>query len=69
MNSTRRRALALLATYALILSSGFVLTGCDGEAPDQRKSGTMVVPLDAVEKAGEAQGKNEDAKKAAPKSK
>ncbi len=69
MKTTRRRPIALLATYSLILFSGFVLPGCDGEVPDQRKSGTLVVPLDAVEKAGEAQGKGEDVKKKATKAK
>ena len=38
------------------------MAGCGGKG-DQRKSGTLVTPIDVVEKAGEQAGKAEDANK------
>ena len=62
----RRRIVALL--LALPALSILSISGCGGET-EQRKSGTLVVPLDFVEKAGEVSGKKEDAAKGASKKK
>lgn len=53
------RSSVLLSFVAVMLIN---LAGCGGKG-DQRKSGTLVTPIDVVEKAGESAGKAEDAKK------
>jgi len=62
LNFVRRFSVAALFFAVLALK----VTGCGGEG-DQRKSGTLATPIDFVEKAGEAQGKAEDASKTAKK--
>lgn len=51
---------------AFMASTCLSMTGCGGKG-DQRKSGTLVSPIDAVENAGEKAGKAEDAKKISKK--
>ena len=59
--ASRRRMIAfLLAAPAFSLLS---VAGCGGGDAEQRTSGTLVKPLDAVEQAGEQAGKAEDANK------
>lgn len=58
-----RSACARILCLVVFLTS---LIGCGGN-PDQRKSGTLATPIDFVEKAGESQGKSEDAAKSASK--
>jgi hypothetical protein len=53
------RSSVLFSFVAVML---FNMAGCGGNG-DQRKSGTLVTPIDAVEQAGEQAGKAEDAKK------
>lgn len=55
---------ALLCLFMAVMA--LKVSGCGGQG-DQRKSGTLATPIDFVEKAGENQGKAEDAKKATPK--
>lgn len=63
MSQTRTRR-GLIRMMVVLPAVPFIsIVGCGGGDPDQRKSGTLVVPLDSVEKAGEAAGKAEDAKK------
>jgi len=62
LDKVRRFSVAALFFAVLALK----VTGCGGEG-DQRKSGTLATPIDFVEKAGEAQGKAEDANKTAKK--
>lgn len=48
--------------FSFVAVMFFNMAGCGGNA-DQRKSGTLVTPIDIVEKAGEQAGKAEDANK------
>lgn len=59
------RTIALIV-LASIASGSFV--GCGGNS-EQRQSGTLATPIDAVEKAGELAGKAADAKQAPAKKK
>ena len=59
----RTISLIVLASFA---SGSFV--GCGGNS-EQRQSGTLATPIDAVEKAGELAGKAVDAKQAPAKKK
>jgi len=53
------RTIALLLLTSITAVS---FTGCGGNS-EQRVSGTLAKPIDIVEKAGEVQGKEADAKK------
>lgn len=64
VNTVTRRRFPVLCLFLAVLA--LKVSGCGGES-DQRKSGTLATPIDFVEKAGENQGKAEDAKKATPK--
>ncbi|MFM7129126.1 MAG: hypothetical protein ACKO0V_07190 [bacterium] len=64
MNSIANKRFSVLCLFIAVLA--LKVSGCGGEG-DQRKSGTLATPIDFVEKAGENQGKAEDAKKATPK--
>ncbi len=59
------RSIALLVLASLASGS---FTGCGGNS-EQRQSGTLATPIDAVEKAGELAGKAADAKQAPAKKK
>ena len=62
---TTVRSIALIV-LASVLSGSFA--GCGGNS-EQRQSGTLATPIDAVEKAGELAGKAADAKQAPAKKK
>lgn len=67
MRTMIKRFDPLACTWLLCLGLSMTSSiGCGGN-PDQRKSGTLATPIDVVEKAGEDQGKAEDAAKAATK--
>jgi len=51
---------AFLALWPMPLAVVAALSGCGGD-PDQRKSGTMMKPLESVEKADEAAAKKAEA--------
>jgi hypothetical protein len=55
-----------LIVLASVVSGSFA--GCGGNS-EQRQSGTLATPIDAVEKAGELAGKAADAKQAPAKKK
>ena len=59
------RSIALIV-LASVVSGSFA--GCGGNS-EQRQSGTLATPIDAVEKAGELAGKAADAKQAPAKKK
>ena len=56
---SRRHAIA-----ALLSASGSAVaffSGCSDSVPNQRTSGTMVVPLESIEKADEIEAKKREA--------
>ena len=56
---SRRRAFSRAFGCLAITAAG--LSGCDSGHPNQRVSGTLVTPLDSIEKAEEEAAKKRDA--------